>query len=126
MRRIGALLAILALTSGCGPAAPTLAGGKPVSHWLRALHGADPKERREAADKLGNVGPTDPAVVPALVEALHDSDARVREAAILGLVRCGAAAKTAVPALQDLKAHDPDLVVRDYAGRALEKIQTGG
>ena len=116
----------LALAAGCGPALPTLAGGKPVSHWLRALHDPDPKERREAADKLGNVGPADPAACPALVEALRDPDARVRGAAILGLVRCGAAAKTAVPALRDLQEHDPDPGVRGYAGRALEKIQAGG
>ncbi len=65
----------------------------PASRWLQALHAADPNERREAADKLGNVGP---------------------------------AAKTAVPALQDLREHDPDPGVRSYAGRALEKIQAGG
>ena len=56
---------------GMWPAAPTLAGGKPVSYWLRTLHDADPKERKEAADKLGNAGSADPAVCPALVEALQ-------------------------------------------------------
>ncbi len=126
MRRIGAILSVLALASGCGPAAPTLAGGKPVSHWLQALHAADANERREAAEKLGNVGPADPAACPALAEALRDPDARVRGAAILGLVRCGPSAKAAVPALQDLRDHDPDAGVRNYAGRALEKIQAGG
>src|SRR5262245_25707142 len=120
MRYIGALLAglALALALGCTPAAPTLAGGKPVAHWLRALHAADPAERREAAEKLGNVGPADPSACPALVEALGDADARVRGAAILGLVRCGPAAKAAVPALEGLKERDPDPGVRDYAGRA--------
>jgi HEAT repeat protein len=125
MRLSGQLLTgfVLLLAAGCGPAAPTLAGGKPVGHWLTALHDPDPKERREAADKLGNVGPADAAACPALVEALRDPDAQVRGKAILGLVKCGPAAKTAVPALQDLKEHDPDAGVRDYAGKALAKIQ---
>jgi HEAT repeat protein len=96
-----------------------------VSHWLQALHDPDAKERAEAAKKLGHVGPADPSACPALVEALADPDARVRGAAILGLLECGAAAKTAVPALQDLKEHDPDAGVRNYAGQALEKIQGG-
>jgi HEAT repeat protein len=114
---------MLTIGAGCGPAAPTLAGGKPVSHWVEALHGPDPKARREAADKLGNVGPADPAACPALVEALKDPDAQVRGKAILGLTKCGAAAKEAMPALQDLKERDPDPGVRDYAGKALKKIQ---
>lgn len=114
---------VLALGAGCGPAAPTLSGGKPVSHWLQALHAADPKERGEAAEELGRVGAADPSACPALVEALGDADARVRGKAILGLVECGPAAKTAVPALQSLKEHDPDPGVRDYAGKALIKIQ---
>jgi HEAT repeat protein len=103
-----------------------LAGGKPVSHWLHALHNPDPMERKEAADKLGNVGPADPAACPALADALRDPDAGVRGAAILGLVRCGSAAKAAAPALEDLKEHDPDPGVRRYAGGALEKIHAGG
>jgi HEAT repeat protein len=126
MRHIGGILALLALAMGCSPAAPTLAGGKPVSHWLAALHAPDAKEREEAARKLGNVGSADAAACPALVEALSDPDARVRGAAILGLLECGTAAKTAVPTLQKLKEHDPDAGVRNYAGQALEKIQGGG
>jgi HEAT repeat protein len=119
---------VLALTVvlGCTPAAPTRAGGKPTAHWLRALHAADPRERREAADKLGNVGPADPSACPALAAALADSDAGVRAAAILGLVRCGPAAKSAVPALAGLKEHDPDPGVRDYAARALAALQAAG
>ncbi len=125
MRYFGWVVAalILALNAGCGPAPPTLAGGKPVAHWLTALHAPDPKERREAADKLGNVGPADAAACPALVEALRDPDAQVRGKSILGLTKCGAAAKSALPTLQDLKAHDPDAGVRDYAGKAIAKIQ---
>ena len=63
----------LIFAAGCGPAAPTLAGGKSASHWVDALHDADPKKREEAAEKLGNVGAADPAAYPALVGALKDS-----------------------------------------------------
>ena len=123
MRFDGWLLMGMLLTAGCGPAAPTLAGGKPVSHWLEALHAADPKERGEAAEELGRVGPADPSACPALIAALQDPDARVRGKAVVGLVQCGPAAKAAAPALQGLQAHDPDPGVRDYAAKALKKIQ---
>ena len=118
------IAAALALAGGCGPA-PTQAGGKPVSHWLHELKDSDPKKREEAVEKLGNVGPADPAAYPALVGSLSDPSARVRGAAILGIVKGGAAAKAAVPALQDLKDHDPDAAVRAYAAKALKSI-TGG
>ena len=117
--------AALVLTAGCGPAAPTLAGGKPVSHWVSALGDADPKKREEALEKLGNVGPADPAAYPALIGSLKDPSARVRGVAILGIVKGGASAKAAVPALQDLKDHDPDPAVREYAAKALKNIVGG-
>ena len=65
MRRI--LLVILLVSHcGCGRTEPTMAGSK----WANALHDADAKVRRKAAFTLGNVGPSDPAVLPALVGAL--------------------------------------------------------
>lgn len=118
--------AALALAVGCGPPAPTLAGGKPVGHWVQALHDPDPKKREEAAEKLGNVGSADPAAYPALTGALNDPSARVRGAAILGLVKGGAAAKTAAPTLRQLEEHDPDPAVRTYAAKALKAIAPGG
>ena len=115
----------LLFIAGCGPAAPTLSGGKSVSHWVDALRDADPKKREEAVEKLGNVGSADPASYPALAGALKDSSARVRGAAILGIVKIRPAAKAAVPALQELKDHDPDPGVRDYAAKALKNIAGG-
>jgi len=125
MRHLKWFLIASALTVGCGPAAPTLAGGKQVNHWVEASHDADPKKREEAVEKLGNVGSADPAAYPALTSALKDPNAKVRGAAILGIVRAGPAAKGAVPILQDLKDHDPDPGVRDYAAKALKKIAGG-
>jgi HEAT repeat protein len=101
-----------------------LAGGKPVSHWVQALTDADPRLRKTAAFKLGNVGAADPAVLPALCKALADPNAVVRREVIMAVVKCGAGAHEALPALEDLRQRDPDATVRDYAQRALEKMET--
>jgi HEAT repeat protein len=119
------IAAALALAAGCGPTAPTSAGGMPVSHWVEELRDPNPNKRKEAAEKLGNVGAADPTAVPALVGALKDSNARVRGAAVLALGKPGSTAKAAVPTLQDLKDHDPDPGVRDYAAKALKNIAGG-
>src|SRR5262245_46715420 len=64
------LLAIL--LAGCGRSSVPLAvHGKPVAHWLQALHESDTKSRRKAVEALGNVGAADPAVIPALIATLE-------------------------------------------------------
>jgi HEAT repeat protein len=123
MKRTLALVLVLLALGGCGPATPTLAGGKPVAYWLEALHGPDAKLRKTAAFKLGNVGPADAAVVPVLTAALKDRDAGVRREAILALMKCGVEAREAIPALTELQQHDRDAQVRIYAAKALRKLQ---
>ena len=119
----GALL--LALLAGCSEPQPTLTGGKPAGHWVEQLGvNPDAKVRKEAAFKLGNVGPADPTALPALTAALKDRDAAVRREAILALVKFGAAARPVVPALIDLRDHDRDPKVRGYAVKAVEKLQS--
>src|SRR5439155_16911918 len=90
---ISLVVSSAALLGGCGKEQPMLAGGKPVSHWVQALQNPDPKVRKQAAFKLGNVGPADPTALPALIEALKDRDAGVRREAILALLKCGPAAR---------------------------------
>jgi HEAT repeat protein len=116
------VLAVL-FVAGCHRDRPMLAGGKPVSHWTEALRDRDPKVRKEAAFKLGNVGSADPAALPALTAALKDPDAGVRREVILALVKCGPAAREAVPALTEMKQHDRDAQVRAYAAKAVEKLR---
>jgi HEAT repeat protein len=122
MRRLVLTACLLAALAGCGRTPPTLAGGKPVSYWLEAVRGPDARLRKTAVFKLGNVGPGEAAVVPALLGALKDRDAAVRREAILALMKCGPDARDAVPALTDLRQHDRDAQVRAYAARALEKL----
>jgi HEAT repeat protein len=108
---------------GCGRAAPTLAGGKPVHFWVEALQSPDAATRRHAVSKLGNVGRADAEAFPALLAALKDRDAGVRREAILAVMKCGPDAKEAEPVLAELQQKDRDSQVRSYAGRALASIR---
>jgi HEAT repeat protein len=127
MRRLlwGAAVGLVVLASGCGESRPVTAGGKPVDYWLQTLQDPDPRARKKAATKLGNVGSVDPSVVPALAEALKDSDAGVQAEAALALSRIGPAAHEAVPALTEAAQKGKDARVRTCATVALEKIQGG-
>jgi vesicle coat complex subunit len=120
MKRLALTVVLAVLAGGCGHA-PTLAGGKPVSYWVEALQGPDPKLRQTAVFKLGNVGPADPAALPAVQGALKDRDARVRCAAVVALMKFGPVSREAVPALNELR-HDRDAQVRAYAAAALGKL----
>jgi HEAT repeat protein len=122
---VSGMISLVLFAAGCGAARPTLAGGKPVSHWAGAIRDPNPKVRKEAAAKLGNVGPADPSALTALTAALKDPDAGVRREVIVALMKCGPAAREAVPALEELRQRDRDPQVRAYAGRALEKLKAG-
>jgi HEAT repeat protein len=111
------------LLGGCGKSPPVLSGGKPVAYWVRVVQGPDARLRRQAAFKLGNVGPADAAAFPALVEALKDADAGVRREVILALIKFGPAAREVGPALAELRQQDPDERVRTCAARALARIE---
>ena len=109
--------------AGCGKSSAPLAGGKPVPYWIEALQAPDARLRKKAAFKLGNVGPADPSALPALLGALDDRDAAVRCEVILALVKFGPAARDGVPALAKLRQRDRNAQVRDYAARAVERLQ---
>jgi HEAT repeat protein len=118
MKRI-LLVVTLVLLCGCARQQPKMAGAK----WAAALHDRDAKVRKKAAFTLGNIGPSDPSVLPALIEALRDADTDVRFEAILALVKYGSGAREAVPALDELQRHDRDAKIRDAAAKALAKIE---
>ncbi len=122
---VAVLVVIAAGVSGCGTAAPTLAGGKPVSHWIETLQSPDGAARKHAVAKLGNVGSADPTAFPAVLEALQDRDAAVRREAILAVMKFGPAAQEAVPRLTEMQQKDRDSQVRSYAARALAGMKEG-
>ncbi|HMF19192.1 MAG TPA: HEAT repeat domain-containing protein [Gemmataceae bacterium] len=123
----GGLLAFL--LCGCGKEQPTLSGGKPVSHWLAEAKGPDARARKRAVFKLGNVGPADVAAFPAVLAALADQDPSVRCEAIRAVVKFGPKGQVAQSKLAEMRQNDDDEQVRDFAGKALDKLKeipTGG
>ena len=117
MKRI-VLLVFFLLLCGCAKEQPKMAGAK----WAEALHHRDAKVRQKAAFTLGNIGPSDPAVLPALIGALKDVDAGIRYEAILALLKCGPNVREVVPVLTELRDQDRDAKVRTAAVKALETI----
>jgi len=105
------LLALLGAVVGPGPAP----GGDP---HVRDLRSSVPAVRRRAAATLGQVG--DRSAVPALVEALGDSDGGVRREAAkaLGFIKDRRAAPGLIAALGD-----PEVNVRLLAAYALGEIK---
>ena len=122
VKRFAVAALLMAAIGGCHKTPPTQSGGKSVSYWLEAVTGPDAKLRKEAVEKLGNVGPTDPAALPAVIRALRDQDAKVRRAAIVALMKFGPLREETKPILTDLKARDPDVQVRSFAARALDRV----
>jgi HEAT repeat protein len=97
-----------------------MAGGK----WAEALHSPEAKIRKRAAFTLGNIGWSDPVVLPALIEALKDADAGVRCEVILALLKYGPGAREALTKLEEMQRRDRNAQVRQYAARAVEKLRS--
>jgi HEAT repeat protein len=112
----------VALCAGCNKEHSVLAGGKPIGHWIEATRDSSEKVRKQAIEKLGNVGDSDPSVFPALIAALKDSASGVRREAIVAIVKHGPGAESAVDSLKPVASGDPDPQVREYAARALQKL----
>jgi HEAT repeat protein len=125
MRRVLLTAVLGAAVAGCGPAQPSLSGGKPATYWVQALKDPNDKERKKAAFELGNVGPTDAAAYPALKEALKDAAPAVRSEAIKALVKFGAKAKDALPDLKELEQNDLDAGVRGDAAQLVRQLEGG-
>lgn len=88
-------------------------------YWIRKLKRGDPRTRATAARALGEM--RDEAAVPALIQALKDTNPEVRLSVVQALGRIGPKAQGAVPALRGMRA-DGDLRVREELTRSLENI----
>jgi len=124
MRTTLTLIAMAVLAAGCTrEKVPTelYFSGEPVSHWTEAAKSPDPKVRKKAIDVLGNVGPADPAAIPALIAAVKDKDSSVRDAAVLALSKIGPPAAEGLPALREA-TKDPNPTVRAHAVTAVERV----
>jgi HEAT repeat protein len=122
----GAILSVALLAvAGCAARdeTPMLAGGREVQSWLTALHDPDPKVRRQALLKLGNVGDADPDVEQGLAGALRDVDAQVRRDAVFAVVKLQQPGEEIIGQLAAMSREDNEPDIRDVALRALAKLE---
>jgi HEAT repeat protein len=82
--------------------------------------------RREAAAALGQFPGEAEKVVPPLVDALHDSDAEVRQNALESLRTYGEKANRAGPVLREMLKNDPDQRIRQTSAALLGTINDRG
>src|SRR5271166_3005792 len=108
------LIAGLSLTSalvvsgfwfvGCGPQNPYTSGGRTAAKWGEVLRQPDVEARRKAAVKIGPLLLSDPAAMPVALDALKDTDTKVRLSAIRSLrIYAGRKAQEAVVALREVE-----------------------
>lgn len=123
VRRVAWAAVLVVVAGGCGKTPPPQSGGRTAGYWAEVLGQSDVALRRKAATKLGSLVLIDPVAMPALVEALKDSDAEVRANAARSLgVYSGARGGEVLPALRELQERDPDAKVRQAAAKAIEKL----
>ncbi len=70
----GTFALALAIVARCGneERGLLLVGGRELKAWLKDLHDPKPQVRRQAVNRLGNVGEAEPAVAEGLAAALSD------------------------------------------------------
>jgi HEAT repeat protein len=108
------LLLCLLVCVGCGKQ-------KSTSQLIADLKSSQERDRIIAVRLLPQREGDAAQVVPALIEALKDTQGDVRWSAAIGLGYFGEQAKDAIPALQAAQ-HDRDPRVREAAGVALSRI----
>lgn len=119
-----AVVAAVAAVAGCGQSDPKVsAGGRSTSEWVEQSKNVDPKISRKAVTELSHLGIADPNAIPTVIDAVRDPDPGVRREAVLGLLRLGPKARDAAAVLSEAARSDRDPTIRDYAAKALEKVQ---
>ena len=120
-------VAVLALTSrgwaqGATAKEP-VADGRTLSQWVADLKAVAPQTRNAAAYEISGMGPAAAPAVPALIEALDDSEPSVRFPVTVALAEIGPAAKAAVPKLKKMMDEEINDEIAAAAKRALRRIQ---
>ena len=89
-----------------------------------AMKDPDPSIRRATAQTLGRIGGESAVdeVVPTLTLALNDADGDVRQAAVKALGLIGPPARSALPALRDIRARETSSAVADVDA-AIRRIE---
>jgi HEAT repeat protein len=96
--------------------------GQPaVAPLVKALDSKQPRQRVEAAEALGRIGPEAEAAVPALIGLTQTAPPGPRAAAARALGRIGSADRKTLDALQK-SLRDSDAVVRREAALALQRL----
>jgi HEAT repeat protein len=127
--RIPGLLvaAVLVLTSNGWAQGATakepVADGRTLSQWVADLKAVAPQTRNAAAYEISGLGPAAAPAVPALIEALDDSEASVRFPVTVALAEIGPAAKAAVPKLKKMMDEEINDEIAAAAKRALRRIE---
>jgi hypothetical protein len=102
--------------------APTETGRAYLHDLLAKMGSAEDERVFTVAVALRALGSFSPTELPRLSPYLHHKNADVREAATLGLVRCGAASSELLPLLQKQLAVESDSGVKETLRGALEKL----
>jgi HEAT repeat protein len=98
MRKFVALACLGLLTAGCGDPFKEEAvyKGQPTSYWVERLKAKKAPIRREAAQALGELGPSEvDMTLDPLIEALKDKDTSVRFFALRSIGKLGPKARPA-------------------------------
>lgn len=82
---------------------------------------SDVSYKREAIQRLGEMGPTAAPALTELVKELKNPEVDIRELAVMAIKNMGAAGKPAIPDLQAL-LNNKDLLLRQAAGDAIKAI----
>ncbi len=81
----------------------------------------DVSYKREAIQRLGEMGPAAAPALNALIKELKNPEEDVSELAVMAIAKMGAAGKPAIPGLKEL-LKNKDLLLRQAAGDAIEAI----
>lgn len=101
----------------------TVVDGRHLSEWVADLKAQAPQTRNAAAYEISGLGQAAAPAVPALIEALDDSEPSVRFPVTVALGEIGPAAAAAVPKLKKMMDEEINDEIAASAKRAIRRIK---